>query len=114
MVIREGGRHLALGIRRRLALARALATDGNLIIADEPTEGLDAEGRRAVYAIFQQLRSAGKTIVVVSHDQEFLKIADYLMDLGVKPTPRVQSRQSGGSTEQNTNAAAVSQEGAGS
>ncbi len=113
MVVREGGRHLALGIRRRLALARALATDGNLVVADEPTEGLDAEGRRAVYAVFQQLRSEGKTIVVVSHDQEFLKIADYLMDLGIKPVPRVQARQGSGAAEQNQGMAAAGQGGAG-
>ena len=93
MVIREGGRHLALGIRRRIALARALATGGNLLIADEPTEGLDIEGKRAVYATFQQLINAGKSIIVISHDQEFLKVADYLVDLGVKPIPRVKKRQ---------------------
>ena len=94
MVIHEGGKHLALGIRRRIALARALATDGNLFIADEPTEGLDEEGRGAVYTLFQQLMSQGKTIVVISHDKEFLKIADYLVDLGVKPIPKVQKKQS--------------------
>jgi ATP-binding cassette subfamily C protein LapB len=93
MVIREGGRHLALGIRRRIALARALATGGSLLIADEPTEGLDIEGKRAVYATFQQLINAGKSIIVISHDQEFLKVADYLVDLGVKPIPKVQKRQ---------------------
>ena len=85
---------MALGIRRRIALARALATDGNLFIADEPTEGLDEEGRGAVYTLFQQLMSQGKTIVVISHDKEFLKIADYLVDLGVKPIPKVQKKQS--------------------
>ncbi|HIE78516.1 MAG TPA: ATP-binding cassette domain-containing protein [Candidatus Thioglobus sp.] len=93
MPIREGGRHLALGIRRRIALARALATGGNLLIADEPTEGLDMEGRRAVYATFQQLINEGKSIIVISHDQEFLKVADYLVDLGVKPIPSVQKKQ---------------------
>lgn len=111
MVIREGGRHLALGIRRRLALARALATDGNLFIADEPTDGLDTDGRRAVYAIFQKLISAGKTIMVISHDKEFLKIADYLMDLGIKPTPRIQAKQGSDGAEQNASMAVVSQEG---
>ena len=110
MVIREGGRHLALGIRRRLALARALATGGNPFIADEPTEGLDAEGRRAVYAAFQQLRREDKTIVVISHDQEFLKIADYRVDFGVKPTPGIQARRSDSNAEQNDGIVAVHQE----
>ncbi|MEO1878999.1 MAG: ATP-binding cassette domain-containing protein [Methylococcales bacterium] len=93
MEISEGGRYLALGIRRRIALARALATNGNLFIADEPTEGLDDEGRRAVYKVFQQLRKEGKTIVVVSHDESFLQIADFRIDLGEKPVPNVQPRK---------------------
>lgn len=93
MIIREGGKHLALGIRRRLALARALATGGNLLIADEPTEGLDVEGRKAVYAVFQELRKQGVSMVIVSHDQDFIQFADLLLDLGIKPIPRVQTRQ---------------------
>ncbi|MEC7205067.1 MAG: ATP-binding cassette domain-containing protein, partial [Pseudomonadota bacterium] len=47
-IIEKSGGDLALGIRRRLALARALITDGNLIVLDEPTGGLDAEGCQAV------------------------------------------------------------------
>ena len=43
-VVEKNGADLALGIRRRLALARALITNGKLIILDEPTGGLDAEG----------------------------------------------------------------------
>jgi ATP-binding cassette subfamily C protein LapB len=93
MVIREGGKNLALGIRRRLALARALATEGRLLIADEPTEGLDMEGRKAVYVAFQELHKKGVSMVIISHDQDFLKFADVMLDLGVKPVPRVQKKQ---------------------
>ncbi|MEO1944825.1 MAG: ATP-binding cassette domain-containing protein [Candidatus Thioglobus sp.] len=93
MMIREGGKNLALGIRRRLALARALAIEGSLLIADEPTEGLDIEGRKAVYAAFQELHKKGVSMVIVSHDQDFLKFADVMLDLGVKPIPRVQKKQ---------------------
>ena len=50
-IIEKNGGDLALGIRRRLALARALITDGNLIVLDEPTGGLDAEGCQAVYKV---------------------------------------------------------------
>ncbi len=91
--ISEGGRHLALGIRRRIALARALATEGQLFIADEPTEGMDAAGRRAVYQVFQKLKTDGKTIIVISHDDTFLRIADFRIDLGAKPIPVIQARK---------------------
>jgi len=93
MIIREGGKHLALGIRRRIAIARALATGGKLLIADEPTEGLDIEGRKSVYAVFEELRKQGVTMIIVSHDQGCLQFADLLMDLGVKPVPRIQAKQ---------------------
>lgn len=93
MVIHEGGRHLALGIRRRISLARALATNGKLFIADEPTEGLDLEGRQAVYQVFQNLKAQKKTIFVISHDESFRSIADYRIDLSVKPVPNVQARR---------------------
>jgi len=97
--ITEGGRHLALGIRRRIALARALATEGQLFIADEPTEGMDAAGRRAVYQVFQKLKTDGKTIIVISHDDTFLRIADFRIDLGAKPIPVIQARKHDDSAE---------------
>lgn len=93
MLIREGGRQLSLGIRKRLALARALATGGKLFIADEPTEGLDDEGRQALAAVISHLRQQGVTMVVISHDKAFESIADYRLDLGVKPVPLIQARQ---------------------
>ena len=46
--IENNGSNLSLGVRRRIALARALATDGMLVIIDEPTEALDAEGIKVV------------------------------------------------------------------
>jgi len=93
MPITEGGKHLALGIRRRVAIARALATDGQLFIADEPTEGLDDDGKRAVYLLFQKLKNQGKTLIVVSHDESFLRIADLRIDLTSKPIPTVQYKK---------------------
>ena len=83
------GRHLSRGIRRRLALARALATDGALAILDEPTEGLDGEGCAAVYAIMNDLVKRGRTVVVYSHDPTIVKGAAAILDLNSKPVPRV-------------------------
>ncbi|CAA7613033.1 ATP-binding cassette domain-containing protein [Magnetospirillum sp. SS-4] len=83
----NGGRNLALGVRRRVALARALASRGRFVVFDEPTESLDAEGRQAVYAAMNELARSGATIVVFSHDPLVMRGATYLLDLGLKPVP---------------------------
>ncbi|MBT4932329.1 MAG: ATP-binding cassette domain-containing protein [Rhodospirillaceae bacterium] len=90
--ITDNGRNLSLGIRRRLALARALLTDGMLVIFDEPTEGLDTEGVSCVYAAMKDLAKRGRTIIVVSHDPKIVKGAQVAIDLNVKPVPRVTER----------------------
>ncbi len=87
-VIRNG-ENLSLGIRRRLALARALVNDGRLAIFDEPTEGLDAEGTRQVYAVLNDLTRRGRTIVVFAHDTRAVGGAHLVLDLNVKPVPRL-------------------------
>jgi ATP-binding cassette subfamily C protein LapB len=76
-----GGRSLALGLRRRLALARALAVDGRLVVLDEPSEGLDREGVEIVYNLLIELARDGRTIVVVSHDANILGAARQVLDL---------------------------------
>ncbi len=81
---------LAVGIRRRIALARALLTQGRLVVADEPTEGLDKEGRSLVLQALDALHKQGRTLIVVSHDPEFLQGANYLLDLGHKPVAKLQ------------------------
>jgi ATP-binding cassette subfamily C protein LapB len=85
----DGGRNLALGIRRRLALARAIATDGKLVVLDEPIEGLDAEGIQALNLAIRDFLSRGKTILALSHDPNVLRGAGAILDLGVKPTPKL-------------------------
>ena len=87
--IRAGGRTLPLGVRRRLALVRALATGGRLVVMDEPLEGLDEDGARTVAAILLEMVRAGRTLLVFSHDAHIIKGADYLVDLGAKPIPTV-------------------------
>lgn len=83
------GDNLSLGIRRRLALARALAADGALGVFDEPTEGLDSEGALQVYRLMNELVRRGRTIVAFSHDPHILKGAHVVLDLNVKPTPKI-------------------------
>lgn len=86
-----GGRSLSLGVRKRLALARALATEGALVIFDEPTDALDEVGRQAVYDVLNDLRRSGVTLVVMTHDPHILRGVDSILDLRVKPVPVVRS-----------------------
>ena len=87
--ITDNGFTLAVGIRRRLALARALASDGRLVLFDEPTEGLDQDGCAAVYAALKRLAEEGRTIILVTHDPVILKGARVVLDLNAKPSPKL-------------------------
>jgi len=87
MDIVEGGRTLPVGIRRRIALARALMNPGRLAVLDDPTEGLDAEGCQAVYAVLNGLAQAKITLIVSTADPNILKGAGFVLNMNEKPTP---------------------------
>ena len=59
---------LSTGQKRRLHLALALISNPDIIFLDEPTAGLDVEGRLSLHEQIRKLRSCGKTIVLASHD----------------------------------------------
>ncbi|MGI8662692.1 MAG: ABC transporter ATP-binding protein [Acidimicrobiales bacterium] len=61
---------LSGGQRQRLAIARALANEPTLVLADEPTGALDSEGGHEVMELFTRLHKNGQTIVLVTHDDE--------------------------------------------
>ncbi|MBI5303019.1 MAG: ATP-binding cassette domain-containing protein [Chloroflexi bacterium] len=63
------------GQQQRVAIARALANDPPIIIADEPTGNLDSKTADAVFTVFQQLVDRGKTILMVTHDNDLAKRA---------------------------------------
>ena len=85
----DNGWRLSEGTRRRLGLARALATNGALAVIDEPTESLDADGCAAVHTIMGSLVKQGRTIIIMSHDKNIVRGAHYLLDLNQKPVPTV-------------------------
>ena len=89
MIVEEGGRTLSPGVRRRLALARALASNGQLVVFDDPTEALDAEGCKTVTEVIRDLQARKKTMVVFSNDVRILAMADMYLDLNSKPVPRI-------------------------
>jgi len=61
------------GQQQRAAIARALANDPPLIVADEPTGNLDSHTAEDVFALFERLVAQGKTIVIVTHDTGLAK-----------------------------------------
>ncbi len=61
---------LSGGQRQRLAIARALANEPTLLLADEPTGALDSDGGGEVLELFRRLHRDGQTIIVVTHSDE--------------------------------------------
>ena len=61
---------LSGGEQQRAAIARALANNPAIVVADEPTGNLDSKTAESVNAIFSSLAKAGKTVVVVTHEKE--------------------------------------------
>ena len=60
---------LSGGQQQRVAIARAVVTQPDVILADEPTAGLDPEAAADVLALFDRLHRAGNTIVLITHDR---------------------------------------------
>jgi putative ABC transport system ATP-binding protein len=62
---------LSGGQQQRAAIARALANDPPVIVADEPTGNLDSQTATSIFELFSNLAKAGKTVIVVTHERDF-------------------------------------------
>ena len=72
---------LSGGQKQRVAIARALASDPKLLLADEPTGALDSTTSYDIMAFLQQLNDEGKTILIVTHEQDIANMCKRIVRL---------------------------------
>ena len=72
---------LSGGEQQRVAIARSIASDTKIILADEPTGNLDRNTAKDVFSYFLKLKEKNKTILFATHNRELAKKADYTLSL---------------------------------
>lgn len=76
---------LSGGERQRVAVARALVRDPALLLADEPTSNLDRHTAASVIDLLQAVRSPNRVVLIATHDDRLLPLADRTVELGDGP-----------------------------
>ena len=72
---------LSGGEQQRVAIAKDLLKNPDLVLADEPTASLDIENKHDVLKMLRKFSDSGKTVIIVSHDQEIIDFADVKYNL---------------------------------
>lgn len=73
---------LSGGERQRVKLAKDLYSSGNIYILDEPTTGLHKSDIQKLMVLFERIVDRGNTVVVIEHNTDVMKLADYIIDVG--------------------------------
>ncbi len=73
---------LSGGERQRLKLAKSLETKGNIYVLDEPTTGLHMSDIEKIMILFNRLVDKGNTVIIIEHNLDVIKSADYVIDIG--------------------------------
>ena len=73
---------LSGGERQRVKLAKDLDKKGNIYILDEPTTGLHASDIKSIMSLLEKLVKRGNTVIVIEHNLDVMKQADYIIDIG--------------------------------
>lgn len=73
--------HLSMGEKKKVAVASVLAMNPQVLILDEPMNFLDKKSRQWLVEFLNQMHSVGKTIIIVSHTDDFDKVADRIIEL---------------------------------
>lgn len=73
--------HLSMGEKKKVAVASVLAMNPQVLILDEPMNFLDKKSREWLVEFLNQMHSVGKTILIVSHTDDFDKMADRIIEL---------------------------------
>ncbi|MEK7641389.1 MAG: ABC transporter ATP-binding protein [Patescibacteria group bacterium] len=72
---------LSGGEQQRVSISRAIAHKPDILFADEPTANLDNESSKVIMGIFKELHKAGQTIIMVTHEPEYGKMAEKIVHL---------------------------------
>ena len=89
MSLENRGENLPVGIRKRIALARSLMVNGKLFLFDEPTGGLDDNGKNCIYQLIDEVTKSKATMFVATSDEKIIEKANMIINLDIKPKPEI-------------------------
>ncbi len=80
-LITENGANLSGGQKQRLAIVRAVYPDAPILLMDEPSSALDARAEGVLMQLLEELRQAGKLIILAVHNQRLIEVSDRVIEL---------------------------------